>query len=113
MNTGEHHWQVTLGDLPWMREHPALKGLNLPQLGVNGAPGPMVTRGGLIFVTGGGTTLYAVDKTTGQTLWQADLGQQGYAVPMTYQTNSGRQFVVIATGEGENAVLRAFALPQQ
>lgn len=111
MNTGEHRWQVTLGDLPWMREHPALKGLDLPPLGVNGAPGPIVTRGGVVFVTGGGSTLYAIDKSNGLTLWEADLGQMGYAVPMTYQTSTGRQFVVIATGEGESASLRAFALP--
>ncbi|HXV85925.1 MAG TPA: amidohydrolase family protein [Gemmatimonadales bacterium] len=113
MNSGEHRWQVTVGDTPWMREHPALKGLDLPPLGVSGSPGPMVTAGGLVFLTGGGAVLYAIDKTSGQTLWQADLGAQGYAVPMTYQTGAGRQFVVIATGDGENAVLRAFALGER
>jgi hypothetical protein len=30
---------------------------------------------------------------------------------MTYRTRSGRQFVVIATGAGSSAVLKAFALP--
>jgi hypothetical protein len=29
---------------------------------------------------------------------------------MTYQTSAGRQFVVIATGDGDQAVLKAFAL---
>jgi hypothetical protein len=29
---------------------------------------------------------------------------------MTYRSKSGRQFVVIATGGGEDAVLMAFAL---
>jgi hypothetical protein len=30
---------------------------------------------------------------------------------MTYRSRTGRQFVIIATGGGENAVLVAFALP--
>jgi hypothetical protein len=29
---------------------------------------------------------------------------------MTYRDRSGKQFVVIASGNGENAVLKAFAL---
>jgi glucose dehydrogenase len=54
--------------------------------------------------------LYAIDKATGTTLWQADLGRRAYSVPMTYQTRSGKQFVVIATGAGSDAELVAFAL---
>ena len=34
----------------------------------------------------------------------------GAGIPMTYQTTSGRQFVVIATGGGDEATLVAFAL---
>jgi hypothetical protein len=29
---------------------------------------------------------------------------------MTYRTRDGRQFVVVATGAGDDAVLKAFAL---
>ena len=43
--------------------------------------------------------------------WSADLGQNGYAVPMTYRTKAGKQFVVIATGAATGAKLVAFALP--
>jgi quinoprotein glucose dehydrogenase len=114
LNTGEHRWQVPLGDSPAVRNHPLLKGVTLPsRLGVAGAPGGMVTRGGLVFITGGGTTLYAIDKATGKTLWQSDLGQRGYANPMTYRTRAGRQFVLIATGAGAGAKLVAFALPDR
>ena len=88
-----------------------VRGVALPALGVAGAPGPIATRGGLLFVTGGGSTLYAIDSRSGATLWHADLGQMGYAVPMTYRTRAGRQFVVIATGSGAGASLQAFALP--
>ncbi len=111
LNTGAHRWTVTVGDMPELRNHPLLAGVELPPTGVSGAPGPIVTRGGLVFLTGGGSTLYAIDKETGETLWSAELGARGYSVPMTYRTRAGKQFVVVATGAGDDAVLRAFALP--
>jgi quinoprotein glucose dehydrogenase len=111
LNTGTERWTITLGDTPGIRNHPLLKSLNLPPVGVAGAPGPIVTAGGLIFVTGGGSTLYAIDSGNGAVLWSADLGQSAYAVPMTYRTRDGRQFVVIATGAANGAKLVAFALP--
>jgi len=110
LNTGATKWNVTLGDTPGIRNHPLLKNLNLPPVGVAGAPGPIVTAGGLIFVSGGGATLYAIDPETGATLWSADLGQNAYAVPMTYRTKAGKQFVVIATGAATGAKLVAFAV---
>lgn len=111
MNSGERLWQVALGDTPDVRNHPKFRALHLPPLGVAGPVGGLVTRGGLIFITGGGRTLYAVDKTDGRVLGQWDLQRVGYSNPMTYRTAAGRQFVVIATGAGQNARLQAFALP--
>lgn len=111
LNTGETKWQVPLGDMPAIRNHPLLKDLNLPPLGVAGSPGPIVTGGGLVFASGGGAALYALDTTDGTVLWSADLGQNGYATPMTYRTKAGKQFVVIATGAATGARLIAFALP--
>jgi quinoprotein glucose dehydrogenase len=111
LNTGDTKWDVPLGDTPAIRNHPLLKGLNLPPLGVAGSPGPIVTAGGLIFATGGGATLYAIDTNDGHPLWSSDLGQTGYAVPMTYRTKGGKQFVVIANGGAMGAKLTAFALP--
>jgi quinoprotein glucose dehydrogenase len=111
LNTGDEKWTVTLGDMPAIRNHPMLKDLNLPPLGVAGAPGPIVTAGGVIFVSGGGPTLYAIDSKTGGALWSADLGQGAYSVPMTYKTKAGKQFVVIATGAATGAKLMAFTLP--
>lgn len=110
--SGEQHWQVTVGDWPRIRNHPLFKGLNLPPVGVVGSPGPMVTAGGLVFVSGGGAQLQAFDAATGALLWSAELGAPGYAVPMTYRTRDGRQFVAIATGgDGDDGVLQVFALP--
>ena len=111
LDRGERRWQIPLGDTPEIRNAPALRDAKLPPLlGVAGAPGAIVTKGGLLFVTGGGSTLYAIDKTSGTTLWQSELGQVGYAVPMTYRTRAGRQYVVIATGSGKGAKLQAFTL---
>jgi quinoprotein glucose dehydrogenase len=110
--TGEQAWNVTFGDTPNVRSHPALRALNLSPVGVAGAPGPIVTAGGLLFATGGGSTIYALDSGDGHTLWSASLGQNGYAVPMTYRTRSGRQIVVIAVGGTAGSKLIAFAIPK-
>ena len=122
LNAGEHVWQVTLGDSPAIRNHPLLRGLALPPLGITKRPphgvfaGPLATRGGLVFISAGGFKLYAIDKANGETLWEGDLdGARGFSNPMTYQTRSGRQFVVIATSQEDysDSQLMAFALPQQ
>ncbi len=110
--TGAERWQVTMGDWPRIRNHPLFKGLGLPPVGVVGSPGPIVTAGGLVFVSGGDAVLYAFDAATGRELWRGELGRYGYAVPMTYRTREGRQFVVIASGgNGEDGVLKAYTLP--
>ena len=111
LDSGTQRWQVTLGDTPAIRNHPLLKGVALPPLGVAGAVGGTVTRGGLIFATGGGDVLYALDTRDGRVLWQHALpAGRGYANPITYRTAGGTQYVVIATGAGDNCELVAFSL---
>jgi glucose dehydrogenase len=111
LNTGDHVWQVPVGDTPSVRNHPMLKGIALPEkLGAAGAPGSIVTRGGLVFSTGGDSKLFAFDKSNGKLLWEADLGDRSNATPITYQTRSGKQFVVIASGGGVTSTLTAFSL---
>jgi len=114
LNRGEIAWRVTLGDTPSLRAHPALKDLPLPaKLGASGAPGAIVTAGGVVFVGGGDIALNAVDALSGDTIGRFPLPERSTATPMTYRTGgaSGRQFVVIATGQAENATLVAFSLP--
>lgn len=111
LNRGEIAWRVPVGDTPSLRAHPVLKDVPLPaKLGVSGAPGAIVTAGGLVFVGGGDMALNAVDAMTGETVWRAPLAQRSTATPMTYRTTGAddRQFVVIATGQGEHAELVAF-----
>ena len=111
LNTGATRWHVTFGDTPSIRQHPLLRDVPLPPLGVAGAPGGTVTRGGLLFATGGGTVLYALDTTTGSVVWQAELpAGRGYANPVSYRAANGVQYVVVASGGGETAELVAFAL---
>jgi len=113
LNSGAQLWQVPLGDTPALRRHPLLRDMNLPPLGVAGAPGAVVTAGGVLFASGGGAVIYALDTSDGRTLWSHDLGQTAYSVPMTYRTSFGRQFVVIASGAATGARLTAFALPEK
>lgn len=113
LSTGDQSWNVTFGDTPSVRNHPALRGLNPGPVGVSGAPGPIVTGGGVLFATGGGSTLYALDTRDGSTLWSTDLRQSAYSVPMTYRTRSGQQVVVIAVGSGASSRLMAFAIPSR
>jgi quinoprotein glucose dehydrogenase len=114
MGAGEIVWQQPVGDNARVRNHPSLSGVELPErLGASGAPGPIVTAGGLVFVTGGAEVLTAFHSATGARLWEGPLPGRGYANPMTYATTAGRQFVVIAAGGGAGGgTLVAFALPQ-
>jgi glucose dehydrogenase len=94
-----------------LRAHPALKGLTLPaKLGAPGVQGAIVTKGGIVFAGGGDTAFHAVDKSTGQDLWEYPLQERTSGTPMTY-SSSGRQYVVIAAGTGAGAHLLCFTLP--
>ena len=113
LNEGEIAWKVPFGEGSHeIRRHPLLEGVALPErLGTVGNAGSLATGGGLVFVGGGEPYLYAFDSATGAELWRGATPSEIYANPMTYTTQSGRQFVVIATGSGATAALVAFALP--
>jgi quinoprotein glucose dehydrogenase len=111
LNRGTIKWRVPFGDTPSLRRHPALKDVALPPaLGVAGAPGMLATAAGLGRGGGGDLALHAVNAATGSELWHAALPRRVNGTPMTYRSKAGRQFVVVATGGGEDASLVAFAL---
>jgi quinoprotein glucose dehydrogenase len=111
LNSGTTAWRIPFGDSPQLRQHPALKNVALPEsLGAPGAPGAIVTAGGLVFVGGGDARLHAVDANTGRELWQGPLPRRSSATPMTYRAKNGVQYVVIAVGSRSDAELFAFAL---
>jgi quinoprotein glucose dehydrogenase len=114
LNKGEIAWKVPLGEgSPTLRSHPLLKGVQLPdRLGSpNNRGGAMVTRSGLVFIGGGDNYLYAFEAKTGKEVWRGRVPFANTAVPMTYRTRSGRQFIVMATGTGADNALVSFALP--
>ncbi|WP_128544353.1 outer membrane protein assembly factor BamB family protein [Larkinella soli] len=95
MNTGEHRWQIPLG------EFPALTRQGLPPTGTDNYGGPVVTAGGLIFIAATPDEKFRVlDRRTGKLLWETKLPAAGYATPTTYSV-SGKQYVVIACGGGK------------
>jgi len=112
LNRGAIKWRVPFGDMPSLRRHPALKGVELPAaLGAPGAPGLVATAGGLVIGGGGDSALHALDATTGAEVWHWILRRAVNGTPMTYRAANGRQLIVVATGSGEGAALVAFAIP--
>jgi len=97
LNTGEYVWKHPFG------EYPELAAQGMKDTGTENYGGPLVTRGGLLFI---GATNYdkkfrAFDKATGKLLWETTLPFAGNATPITYQVK-GRQYVVIAAGGGKD-----------
>jgi glucose dehydrogenase len=122
MNTGDHLWMVPNGDGP--REHPALKGLNLPPLGQPSRDMPLLTRT-LFFLGQGdvlmirtppmwgkfGNELRAYDKASGQLVWKSELPAGATGALMTYM-HAGKQFILMPIGSRTHAAeFVAFSLP--
>jgi quinoprotein glucose dehydrogenase len=121
MNKGEILWQIAHGETPDnIKNHPALKGLNIPRTGRPGAIGTLVTKTLLIAGEAGtfttpngqkGAMLRAYDKASGKEVGAVYMPTQQSGTPMTYMLN-GKQYIVIAIGgQGFTAELRAFRLP--
>jgi quinoprotein glucose dehydrogenase len=110
LNTGEHRWQVPLG------EYKELTAKGVPLTGTDNYGGPLVTGSNLLFIAASKDEQFrAIDKTSGKTLWQVQLPAAGYASPSTYSVG-GKQYVVIACGGGKLNTKSgdkyvAFALP--
>ena len=55
---------------------------------------------------------FALDST-GEDLWTYPFKERTTGTPMTYSLVNGRQFVVIATGSGDQAAIIAFSLTSE
>jgi quinoprotein glucose dehydrogenase len=100
-NTGEVKWAVPLG---LYEEFPQGKQL----LGNSGSAGPTVTAGGLVFVGATNDKRFrAFDSKTGKQLWEAMLGGNANANPMSYRGRSGKQYVAVNAG----GTIVAYSLP--
>ena len=115
LNRGEIIWRVPFGiGSEALRTHPSLEDVSLPdRLGAPGPPGSILTKGGLIFIGGGDETFWAFDKETGEEVWQEPLPRRSSGNPITYRTETGRQFVLIPTGSGTDQELIAYAIPNK
>jgi quinoprotein glucose dehydrogenase len=121
LDRGEITWQVPHGDTPdAVRNHPLLKGMNIPKTGQNGAVGLVVTKTLVIMgdpqVTNmpgrpRGAMLRAYDKATGKEVGAVYLPAPQSGSPMTYLHN-GKQYIVVAVSGGAySGEYIAFALP--
>ncbi len=124
LEKGELRWQVPHGATPdLVRNHPALKALDLPPTGRPGNNvGTLVTKTLLIAGEGNygptpsgtrGAMLRAYDKATGKEAAAIQLPAPQTGSPMTYMLN-GRQYLVIAvSGPGYSGELLALRLPRE
>lgn len=98
LNTGEYLWRVPLG------EYEELTKKGIPVTGTPNLGGPIVTAGGLVFISAtDDEKIRAFDKKTGEMVWEHSLPGNGKATPITYEID-GKQFVVIATSDSRNQV---------
>jgi quinoprotein glucose dehydrogenase len=99
MNKGEIAWQIANGDTPAeIKNHPLLKGVNLPRTGSQSRAGTLVTKTLLFAGEGyGGLPVFrAYDKKTGQIAWETALpGGPQTGLPMTY-LYKGKQYIAFA-----------------
>ncbi|MES2179895.1 MAG: PQQ-binding-like beta-propeller repeat protein [Gemmatimonadota bacterium] len=110
LNTGDYLWKIPLGSMPGIVRD------GMAPTGTEQYGGPVVTRGGLVFIAATQDGKFrAFDNRTGTRLWETTLPAAGYATPATYMV-AGRQYVVVAAGGGKLGTpvsdsYVAFALP--
>jgi quinoprotein glucose dehydrogenase len=120
LKRGDILWQVPNGDTPdAVRDHPKLKGVNIPRTGSLERAGLLVTKsllfggeGSGLFGTSGGSNIFrAYDKKTGKTVAEIKLPARQSGVPMTYAID-GKQYIVMAAGDkNQGGELIALTLP--
>ena len=110
VNKGDLMFQVPHGDTPDnIRNHPLLKGMNIPKTGQGGSVGVLITK--TLVIVGdpqpttrgegvrGAAALRAYDKKTGAQVGEVRMPAQISGSPMTYQVD-GRQYIVVGVSGG-------------
>jgi quinoprotein glucose dehydrogenase len=121
LKTGTMLWQTPHGETPDnVRNHPLLKGMQIPRTGRNGTASSLVTKTMVIAGEKGtftlpdgrvGAMLRAYDKANGKEIGAVYMPAQQTGGPMTYMLN-GVQYIVVAVGGNEGAQFIAYRLPQ-
>lgn len=94
LRSGQIVWKHRNGTVRDLAPVPLPLRMGVPSLG-----GPIVTAGGVAFLSG--TLDYyvrAYDVTTGRQLWRSRLPAGGQATPMTYTGADGRQYLLVVAG---------------
>jgi quinoprotein glucose dehydrogenase len=125
MNTGAKLWDVPVGQTPArLRNHPLLKGVNVPNTGGTGHSIQMVVgdllvqttedlRGEAELSANGKPLLHARDKRTGQIVASVEIPVPGQYGMMSYM-KEGKQFIVVQAGSARReqpGSLVALSLP--
>jgi quinoprotein glucose dehydrogenase len=122
LDRGDLMWSVPHGDTPDnVRNHPLLKGINIPKTGQSLSVGLMVTKTLVILgdpqVTAPpgrprGAMLRAYNKQTGAEVGAVWMPAAQSGSPMTYSVD-GRQYIIVAVSGGNySGEYISFALPQ-
>ncbi|WP_245804111.1 pyrroloquinoline quinone-dependent dehydrogenase [Chryseolinea serpens] len=108
LSTGEYVWQIPLANDEKLQEKGG------PITGLLGRSGPMVTAGGLVFISGAeDKKLWAFDKSTGKQVWETTLPAANNANVCSFFV-AGKQFVALSVGgtkENPSGSIMAFKLP--
>lgn len=122
LDTGDIAWQVPHGETPdLVRNHPALKGMNIPRTGqASFQIGTLVTKSLVIAGDSQVTTtadhprgamLRAYDKTSGKEVGSVWMPAPQSGSPMTYSVN-GKQYLIVAISGGNySGEYVAYTLP--
>lgn len=122
LERGEIAWQIPHGETPdVVRNHAALKGLNIPRTGQTGYNvGTLITKSLVIAGEGQltnldgvrGAKLRAYDKTSGKEVGAVFIPAPQTGSPMTYMLN-GKQYIVMGVSGGAySGEYLAFTLPE-
>ncbi len=107
LSTGEYKWQQVFGNEEQWQQKGA------PVTGGESKGGPMLTAGGVLFISGTkDNKLKAIDKTSGRLLWETSLPALANTTPCTY-TVKGKQYIAIClsgTEKHPSGSVVAFAL---
>jgi quinoprotein glucose dehydrogenase len=125
MNGGERAWSHPVGETPeYIRDHPLLQGVEVPNTGGIGWSVQMVagdllvttralSQGGAQYAPDAPLELHARDKFTGEIVASVPLPAPGQYGMMTYM-HEGRQYIVVQIGSVQTdfpAGLVAYRLP--
>ena len=94
---------LTTGEIAYQRKNGTVQDLSpIPlklELGVPGIGGPIITKGGLAFLSAATEDNFrAYDLKNGDVLWNVRIPAGGQATPMTYLNSKGEQMVVLVAG---------------